>query len=83
MPSDEHDPTLDSLRGLPLRAPPRDVDQRVLSAGRAAFRRAHSGASRPVRFVERAGEFAIPALLAGTAAVYLTLALRAASALYR
>jgi hypothetical protein len=83
MPSDERDLLLELLRDLPARGPTPDVDDRVLAGGRAVYRRGSSLSGASLAFAQRAAGFAVPALLAGTAAVYLTCAIRAASALFR
>ena len=82
MPSDERDPLLDLLRDVPTRGPAPDVDDRTLARGRMVYeRRGSAGVWGGV--AQRAASFAVPALLAGTAALYLTCAIRAANALFR
>jgi hypothetical protein len=83
MPSDERDPILELLRDVPARGPAPDVDDRTLARGRAVYQRGRSSAGVWGGLAQTAASFAVPALLAGTAAVYLTCAIRAASALYR
>lgn len=83
MPSDERDPLLELLRDVPARGPAPDVDDRTLARARAVYRRGSSPPGAWLGFAHRAAGVAVPALLAGTAAVYLTCAIRAANALFR
>jgi hypothetical protein len=83
MPSDERDPLLELLRDVPARGPASDVDDRTLARGRIAYERRRSSSGAWGGLAHAAASFAVPALLAGTAAVYLTCAIRAANALFR
>jgi hypothetical protein len=81
MSSDRPDRWLDALRAVPLRGPSREVDERVLAAGRKAFLRSRPGTGDTL--LRALVRVRVPAILAGTAAVYLACALQTAGALYR